>query len=83
MTWTDYSSSPPHGTRICPAAEITAVHPLTVTTERGDFPLILLRDHTPHKLTTETPTSLPMRQRVAAHHAALAAIVEHYRSKQG
>ncbi|MGR3199634.1 MAG: Rieske (2Fe-2S) protein, partial [Paracoccus sp. (in: a-proteobacteria)] len=44
MAWTDYSSSPPHGTRICPAAEITAVHPLTVTTERGDFPLILLRD---------------------------------------
>lgn len=47
--------------------------------ERGDgFPLVLLRDHTPHKLTTETPTELPMETRVQAHHAALAALLAHY-----
>jgi predicted deacylase len=47
---------------------------------RGDgLPLILLRDHTDHKLTTETPTSLPMAQRVKAHHLALAAIVDHHK----
>ena len=47
--------------------------------QRGDgFPLVLLRDHTPHKLTTETPTELPMEQRVAAHHAALDALLTHY-----
>lgn len=46
---------------------------------RGDgFPLVLLRDHTDHKLTTETPTGLPLQQRVDAHHAALAAIIEHH-----
>lgn len=47
--------------------------------QRGDgFPLVLLRDNTPHKLTTETPTELPMEQRVAAHHAALDALLTHY-----
>jgi hypothetical protein len=48
--------------------------------QRGDgLPLILLRDHTDHKLTTETPTSLPMAQRVQAHHLALATIVDHHK----
>ena len=47
--------------------------------QRGDgFPLVLLRDHTPHKLTTETPTELPMEQRVAAHHTAFDALLTHY-----
>lgn len=47
--------------------------------QRGDgFPLVLLRDHTPHKLTTETPTELPMEQRVTAHHAALDALLTQY-----
>ena len=46
---------------------------------RGDgFPLVLLRDHTAHKLTTETPTELPMQLRVQAHHAALDALLAHY-----
>ncbi|MDX5350081.1 MAG: Rieske 2Fe-2S domain-containing protein [Paracoccaceae bacterium] len=44
MAWTDYSSAPAPGTRICAASEITAVHSLTVTTERGSFPLLVLRD---------------------------------------
>lgn len=44
MAWTDYSTAPAPGTRICAAAEITSVHPLTVTTERGSFPLLVLRD---------------------------------------
>jgi protein MpaA len=50
---------------------------------RGDgFPLVLLRDHTPHKLTTETPTELPMHTRVQAHRAALAALLRHYSTPQ-
>ncbi|WP_265499612.1 Rieske (2Fe-2S) protein [Paracoccus beibuensis] len=44
MAWTDYSSAPALGTRICRAAEVTGVHPMTVQTERGEFPLILVRD---------------------------------------
>ncbi|RJL04885.1 (2Fe-2S)-binding protein [Paracoccus aestuarii] len=44
MAWTDYSTAPAPGTRICAAARITAVHPLTVTTERGSFPILVLRD---------------------------------------
>jgi len=47
--------------------------------EAGEgFPLVLLRDHTPHKLTTETPRELPMEQRVQAHHAAFDALLVHY-----
>lgn len=50
---------------------------------RGDgFPLVLLRDHTPHKLTTETPTELPMETRVRAHRAALDALLRHYSMRQ-
>ena len=46
---------------------------------RGDgLPLVLLRDHTPHKLTTETPTELSMALRVQAHHAAFDALLAHY-----
>lgn len=44
MAWTDYSSAPVPGTRICAAAEVIGVHSLTVTTERGAFPVIVLRD---------------------------------------
>jgi nitrite reductase/ring-hydroxylating ferredoxin subunit len=44
MAWTDYSSAPPPGTVICPAGQITSVHALRVTTDRGSFPLIVLRD---------------------------------------
>jgi hypothetical protein len=52
--------------------------------DRGDgFPLVLLRDHTPHKLTTETPTELPMEPRVQAHLAALDALLDHYLDDDG
>ncbi|KIX18936.1 (2Fe-2S)-binding protein [Paracoccus sp. S4493] len=44
MAWTDYSSAPAPGTRVCAATGITGVHPLTVTTDRGSFPMIVLRD---------------------------------------
>lgn len=44
MAWTDYSSAPAPGTRVCVATGITGVHPLTVTTDRGSFPMIVLRD---------------------------------------
>lgn len=44
MAWTDYSSAPAPGTRVCGVADITNVHPLLVTTDRGSFPLLLLRD---------------------------------------
>lgn len=43
MSWTDYSSAPTPGTRICDAAEITTILALTVTTAKGDFPLLILR----------------------------------------
>lgn len=43
MSWTDYSTAPAPGTPICAIAEITAVHPRTVTTGRGEFPLLVLR----------------------------------------
>jgi protein MpaA len=47
--------------------------------DRGDgFPMVLLRDHTPHKLTTETPTELPIPLRAQAHLATLDALLEHY-----
>lgn len=46
---------------------------------RGDgFPLVLLRDHTDHKMTTETPTQLPLERRVRVQRAALDAVVETY-----
>jgi protein MpaA len=46
---------------------------------RGDgFPMVILRDHTPHKLTTETPTELPIPLRAQAHLATLDALLEHY-----
>ncbi|TJZ84001.1 Rieske (2Fe-2S) protein [Paracoccus hibiscisoli] len=44
MAWTDYGSAPAPGTRICPASAVTGVHPMTVRTDRGDFPVIVLRD---------------------------------------
>lgn len=44
MAWTDYSSAPAPGTRICPASAIIGVHPMVVRTDRGDFPVIVLRD---------------------------------------
>lgn len=43
MSWTDYSSAPAAGTPVCAADQVTAVHPLTVTTEKGSFPLLVIR----------------------------------------
>ncbi|MDP5305489.1 Rieske (2Fe-2S) protein [Paracoccus spongiarum] len=43
MAWTDYSSAPAPGTVLCRTDEVTGVRAMTVSTERGDFPLLLLR----------------------------------------
>ncbi len=44
MSWTDYASAPDPGTELCPEHEVRVVHPVVVTTERGSFPVLLLRD---------------------------------------
>lgn len=43
MSWTDYSSAPDPGTLICHVGDITGVRALVVTTEKGQFPLLVLR----------------------------------------
>lgn len=43
MSWTDYSSAPAPGTVICAESEIQGVRALSVTTEKGSFPLLVLR----------------------------------------
>lgn len=43
MSWTDYASAPAPGTPICAASDIEGVRALSVTTEKGSFPLLLLR----------------------------------------
>ena len=43
MAWTDYSSAPAPGTPVCEAAGVGAVLSLTVTTDRGAFPMLVLR----------------------------------------
>ena len=44
MSWTDYSTAPAPGTPICPAAEVTGVHALTMQGDKGAFPILVLRD---------------------------------------
>jgi len=44
MAWTDYRTAPPAGTFVCDADVIATVHTVVVTSERGSFPMILLRD---------------------------------------
>ncbi|MCZ0962640.1 Rieske (2Fe-2S) protein [Paracoccus benzoatiresistens] len=43
MAWTDYSSAPAAGTPVCGMAQIDGVMSLSVTTDRGAFPLLLVR----------------------------------------
>lgn len=43
MSWTDYSSAPARGTVICAESEIQGVYAISVTTEKGSFPLLVLR----------------------------------------
>ncbi|SET32768.1 Rieske (2Fe-2S) protein [Paracoccus homiensis] len=43
MSWTDYSSAPAPGTVICPADQVTGVLAVTVTSDRGQFPVLVLR----------------------------------------
>ncbi|MBO9454490.1 Rieske 2Fe-2S domain-containing protein [Paracoccus sp. R12_1] len=44
MSWRDYSTAPAPGTPICAAIEVTGVHPVTVSTEKGEFPLLMVKD---------------------------------------
>ncbi|WP_372801403.1 Rieske (2Fe-2S) protein [Paracoccus seriniphilus] len=43
MSWTDYSSAPAPGTRLCLAEEVNEPAALTVETEKGSFPLLIMR----------------------------------------
>lgn len=43
MSWTDYASAPPPGTPVCRAVEIGGAETREVTSERGAFPLVLVR----------------------------------------
>ncbi|MDP0925976.1 Rieske 2Fe-2S domain-containing protein [Paracoccus onubensis] len=42
MSWVDYASAPAPGTPICRESEAGAVNVLTITTGKGDFPVLLL-----------------------------------------
>ena len=43
MAWTDYSSAPVAGTDVCAVAQVEGVLSLNIETERGVFPLLVLR----------------------------------------
>lgn len=43
MAWTDYSSAPAPGTPVCEAARLNGVLSLTVTTDKGAFPMLLVQ----------------------------------------
>jgi nitrite reductase/ring-hydroxylating ferredoxin subunit len=43
MAWTDYSSAPVPGTVVCDAAQVDGVLSLSVTTERGAFPMLVVQ----------------------------------------
>ncbi len=43
MAWTDYSSAPAAGTDLCAAAQVQGVLSLKIETERGVFPVLVLR----------------------------------------
>lgn len=43
MAWTDYSTAPAPGTPVCDAARVSGALCLTVTTDRGAFPMLLVR----------------------------------------
>ena len=43
MAWTDYSSAPAAGTPVCAWPQADGVLSLSVTTDRGAFPLLVVR----------------------------------------
>jgi len=43
VAWSDYRSAPPPGTPVCRPDEVGGIRSLTVETERGNFPLLILR----------------------------------------
>ncbi|SMX51082.1 Rieske (2Fe-2S) protein [Actibacterium lipolyticum] len=43
MSWTDYSTAPPAGTVVCSADDVNGAITRTVTTPRGEFPVLLVR----------------------------------------
>jgi nitrite reductase/ring-hydroxylating ferredoxin subunit len=43
MSWTDYSSAPAPGTPVCEAARLNGVLSLSVTTEKGAFPMLVVQ----------------------------------------
>ena len=43
MTWTDYSSAPAPGTPVCEAARLDGVLSLSVTTDKGAFPMLVVQ----------------------------------------
>lgn len=42
MSWTDYSAAPAPGTVICRADDLGGVRSLTVETDKGKFPLLVV-----------------------------------------
>ncbi|MBC9247426.1 Rieske 2Fe-2S domain-containing protein [Paracoccus sp. 11-3] len=42
MSWTDYSTAPVPGTVICPKDQVQGVRALTVDTDKGQFPLLVV-----------------------------------------
>lgn len=42
MSWTEYSSAPPPGTPVCPRSAVRGATILTLQTERGAFPLLVV-----------------------------------------
>jgi nitrite reductase/ring-hydroxylating ferredoxin subunit len=44
MTWTDYSTAPAPGTRVCNLDSIGTVVALSIDTDKGAFPMVLARD---------------------------------------
>lgn len=43
MAWTDYSSAPAAGTPVCALAQVQGVLSLSVTTDKGAFPMLVVR----------------------------------------
>ncbi|KGJ08598.1 (2Fe-2S)-binding protein [Paracoccus versutus] len=43
MAWTDYSSAPAAGTPVCAEAQVEGILSLSVTTDRGSFPMLVVR----------------------------------------
>ncbi|SHF61363.1 Ferredoxin subunit of nitrite reductase or a ring-hydroxylating dioxygenase [Litoreibacter ascidiaceicola] len=43
MAWTDFSSAPDYGTPVCPVADVSGAMTLTVTTAKGEFPILLVK----------------------------------------